>query len=70
MLKSMTKTLNISHGNKELEISDFDIDNEIEINVSNKETNRSQFIYLTKQDLDSLDAHIQYLKAQYNKKTL
>lgn len=57
----MERTLSIKYGRKEIEISDLDKDNDIEISIKDVYFDEVQTIYLNKDDLISLGKHVQYL---------
>lgn len=57
----MERALIIKHGRKEIELSDFDKDNDIEISITDVDIDEMQSIYLNKYDLISLGKHVQYL---------
>ena len=57
----MERTLSIKYGRKEIELSDLDRDNDIEISITDVDFDEVQSIYLNKDDLISLGKHVQYL---------
>ena len=57
----MERTLSIKYGRKEIELSDLDKDNDIEISITDVDFDEVQSIYLNKDDLISLGKHVQYL---------
>jgi len=57
----MERTLSKTYGSKEIELSDLDRDNDIEISITDVHFDEVQSIYLNKDDLISLGEHIQYL---------
>ncbi len=57
----MERTLSIKYGRKEIELSDLDGDNDIEVSITDVDFDEVQSIYLNKDDLISLGKHVQYL---------
>jgi len=57
----MERTLSIKYGRKEIELSNLDRDNDIEISITDVDFDEVQSIYLNKDDLISLGKHVQYL---------
>ena len=57
----MERTLSIKHGRKEIELSDLDRDNDIEVSITDGIFYKAPSIYLNKDDLISLVEHLQYL---------
>jgi len=57
----MERTLSIKYGRKEIELSDLDRDNDVEISITDVDFDEVQSIYLNKDDLISLGKHVQYL---------
>lgn len=57
----MERTLTIKYGRKEIQLSDLDKDNDIEISITDVDFDEVQEIYLNKDDLISLVKHLQYL---------
>jgi len=57
----MERTLSIKYGRKEIQLSDLDRDNDIEVSITNGVFDEAQSIHLNKDDLISLVKHLQYL---------
>ena len=56
----MERSLTIKFGSIEMELSDLDQDNEIEVSITD-DFDECQSIYLNKEDLISISKHIEYL---------